>query len=294
MAVESTQKPTIPFLFLTRIPVGILEAALTISVVLACSANAHGQAVPRISNEILTKAVNSTVFLEVQRSYHSSQWWNSGTGFFLNEDGFILTNSHVAGDWLEWYVRGESVWVELTVIQVRVVIYPRTSRQKILPARVVAVDRGRDLALLKVNYRPTDYVEFKKGTVASLLDDVFVVGFPFGEMLTMDEHGLAARTGGYPEVSVNTGSVSSLRRDDSGRVVAVQTDAAINFGNSGGPMLNSRGELIGVVYSAISGGAQIGFAIAPPGSGVLFNPSLFERSSGRLMSVRNAIRFCFQ
>ena len=214
------------------------------------------------SVDAIQSALNSTVFIEVERSYRGERFTTTGTGFFITSGGHILTNSHVVSDWIDIPIRDDWVAVEVNVITIKVVLRPRTPQEKVLLAKVVALDRHRDLALLKASRPNPDYLELEPDTTVGLLEEVFVLGFPFGEALVLDERGWVSREGGFPEVSINSGRVTSLRRDDSGNVVAVQTDAAINPGNSGGPMINSDGELVGVVYAKF-GTAQIGFAITP-------------------------------
>ncbi len=94
-------------------------------------------------------------------------------------------------------------------------------------ARVVARDRKRDLALLKVNYRTPHWVMPEPDTNVDILDEVYVIGFPYGDLLTFNENGGIAFEG-YPEPSLNLGRVTSLRRDKDNNIAAVQTDAAIN------------------------------------------------------------------
>jgi len=214
------------------------------------------------SANAVNSALNSTVFIEVERTYYSERFTTTGTGFFITEDGHILTNSHVVSDWIDVYVRDTWVSVEVNVLTIKVIVRPRTPHEKVLLAKVVATDRKRDLALIKASQPSQDFLELKPDTTVGLLEEVFVLGFPFGEMLVLDERGGVSRKGGFPEVSINAGRVASLRRDDSGEVVALQTDAEINPGNSGGPMINVDGELVGVVYAKI-GTSQIGFAISP-------------------------------
>lgn len=214
------------------------------------------------SADAIQSGINATVFIEVERSFHGDRFTTTGTGFFITADGHILTNSHVVSDWIDIPVRDDWVAVEVNVLTIKVVMRPRTPNERVLLAKVLAVDRTRDLALLKASLPNPDYLDLTPDTTVGLLEEVFVLGFPFGDALILDEKGWVSREGGFPEVSINSGRVTSLRRDDHGNVVALQTDAAINPGNSGGPMINAEGELVGVVYAKF-GAAQIGFAIAP-------------------------------
>ena len=190
---------------------------------------------PSARSEALSKALRSTVFIEVGRVYHDEEIWTTGSGFFVSEDGHVLTNSHVVSDYIELEFRDETMLVEVTVVEIRVVVGPRTGYEQVLPARVIDVDRKRDLAILKVGIASPSFLELDPSREVALTDEVFVMGFPFGEMLTFDSTGKLAKDGGYPEVSINGGRVTSLRRDEKGNAVAIQTDADINPGSSGGP-----------------------------------------------------------
>src|SRR5205085_9900747 len=81
---------------------------------------------------------------------------------------------------------------------------------------------------------------------------VTVFGFPFGEALAIEA--------GNPSITVSKGSVSSVRRNHRDEVVAVQIDGALNPGNSGGPVVDAEGRLVGIAVATIRG-ANIGLAI---------------------------------
>ncbi len=231
-------------------------------ILLVAGAPASASDAPSARGEALPKALQSTVFIEVGRVYHDEEIWTTGSGFFVSEGGHVLTNSHVVSDYIELEFRDETMLVEVTVVEIRVVVGPRTEHEQVLPARVIDVDRKRDLALLKVGFASPSFLELDPGREVALTDEVFVMGFPFGEMLTFDSTGKLAKDGGYPEVSINGGRVTSLRRDKKGDVVAIQTDADINPGSSGGPMVDVDGRLVGVVYAELNGDNQIGFAVS--------------------------------
>jgi serine protease Do len=153
-----------------------------------------------------------------------------GSGFVIDDEGYIVTNNHVVADADEVQIR---LW---------------DNRE--LEAEVVGTDPQTDLALLKVE-GAGDLVELPFGDSDQVRvgADVIAVGNPFG-------------LGG----TVTRGIVSALARDiDAGPYVDfIQTDAAINRGNSGGPLLNMDGEVIGVnsaIYSPTGGSVGVGFAI---------------------------------
>ncbi len=153
-----------------------------------------------------------------------------GSGFIISEDGLIVTNNHVVKD-------AQSVTVKL-------------SDGTRLDATIVGTDPLTDIALLKVDSdRPLPVVEFGSSSEMRVGDEVIAMGNPFG-------------LGG----TVTAGIVSAKGRDiRSGPYDNyIQTDAAINRGNSGGPLFNTEGKVIGVntaILSPDGGSVGIGFAV---------------------------------
>ena len=155
-----------------------------------------------------------------------------GSGFILNKDGLILTNNHVIDN-------AQRVEVML-------------SDKHKYKATVMGVDKNHDLALLKIdapNLVPAVLSE-SNGLVVG--QRVYAIGNPFGLEGTMTR-GIIS-------------SIRSIRGPNNNPIEdAIQTDAAVNPGNSGGPLLNSRGEVIGITTLIANNGADqssgIGFAI---------------------------------
>ena len=178
--------------------------------------------------------VTVTSQIQTLSPFGSSQGRAIGTGFVVRSDGYILTNHHVVAD-------ASSVSVTLADGDVH-------------PATVVAQDEQHDLAVLKID---------ANGLPASTLGDSNDV--QIGE--TVVAIGFALDLSGGP--TVTSGIVSSLDRSidvqDSTRVRSyrdlLQTDAALNHGNSGGPLLTLDGRVIGVNVAGGDGVENIGFAI---------------------------------
>jgi S1-C subfamily serine protease len=212
----------------------------------------------------IVEAARATVFIKVERRYRGYSITTTGSGFFISPNGYILTNQHVVSETIEGYLWGEDREINVTIVSLKVIAETGTAAEREMLAKVVAQDRRRDLALLKVGYKPGFYLEPKPAeqVLPKLTDNVFTIGFPFGELLALDDQGSSSITS-TPEPTVGTGKVTSIRRDNNQDIVAIQTDAAINPGSSGGPMLSSGLELVGVVYAGVIGGSEVGLAVSP-------------------------------
>ncbi|HMF53041.1 MAG TPA: trypsin-like peptidase domain-containing protein [Edaphobacter sp.] len=155
-----------------------------------------------------------------------------GSGFVLTKEGMILTNNHVIGN-------AQRLEVML-------------SDKHKYKAKVLATDKDHDLALIKIEAPNLVPVTFSDSRSLMVGQRVYAIGNPFGLNGTMTR-----------------GIISAIRsiRSPNGNPIedAIQTDAAVNPGNSGGPLLNSRGEVIGVTTMIASNGADqssgVGFAI---------------------------------
>jgi len=159
-----------------------------------------------------------------------------GSGFIISPDGYIVTNNHVVAP-----ARQDAV-----VEQITVTLADRTEFE----AEVVGRDVVSDIALLKITpTRPLPFVRFADSTRVRVGDWVLAIGNPFG-------------LGG----TVTAGIVSALHRNIGAGLYDryIQTDTAINSGNSGGPMFDLNGNVIGIntaLYSPTGGNIGIGFAI---------------------------------
>ncbi len=164
-----------------------------------------------------------------------------GSGFIISADGYILTNDHVAGN-------AESISITMT------------NREKI-PATLIGTDPVTDVSLLKIDV-DHDLPYIKLGDSDDVIVGEWSIAFgnPFGLMSS------SARA------TVTVGVISATHvglEESEGRVYRnmIQTDAAINSGNSGGPLVNSLGEVIGintVIVSPNQGGGSVGLGFAVP------------------------------
>jgi S1-C subfamily serine protease len=209
----------------------------------------------------LDAAIRSTVLLRLERLWRSEDFPTWGTAFFVHPDGYLLTNWHVVAEELRFTDRsGDEHELPTKIVGLTAILSSGTTAERELPARVISRDRARDLALLKVDAAASSWIPIESATVPELTDEVWIVGFPFGDFLAT-ERWFEPESEANPEVSVNQGRITSLRRNERGALEVIQTDAAVNPGNSGGPLLDYRARVIGVIQAKIVGGEGIGFAI---------------------------------
>lgn len=184
--------------------------------------------------EVYAKNVNSTV--GIQTSITSTNLWGqqttsaaSGSGFILTADGYIVTNYHVIQN-------ANSVTVST---------YGGASYN----AKIVGYDEGNDLAVLKIEATGLSPVVLGSSEKLNVGDTVLAIGNPLGELT----------------FSLTTGVVSALNREvtfSGGTVMdLLQTDCAINSGNSGGALFNLYGEVVGITNAKYSGSSSSGASI---------------------------------
>lgn len=154
-----------------------------------------------------------------------------GTGFFISSDGFIVTNNHL--------------------VEKANKIYVNTSQGHESTAKTIGLDSRTDLALIKVEGKNFPYVEMGDSSQIKVGEWVLAIGNPWGLEHTVTAGIVSAK-------GRQLGTSEPVYQD------FIQTDAAINRGNSGGPLVNLRGEVIGItsnIFSPTGAYAGIGFAI---------------------------------
>lgn len=164
-----------------------------------------------------------------EREYRSRA---GGTGFFISEDGYILTNNHIVEN---------AIKVTVTTLQ-----------EEEYQAKIIGTDPETDLALLKVEENKHPYAVLGNSETLKVGEWVLAVGNPLGLSHTV--------TSGIVSAKGRFRLTQELEYQD-----FIQTDAAINRGNSGGPLINMDGKVIGInsiIYSPSGGNIGIGFAIS--------------------------------
>jgi len=147
-----------------------------------------------------------------------------GTGFIISDEGYIVTNAHI-----------------LTGVKI---VEIATYEQDSIDADFIGYNQDLDLALLKIDGRYTP-LKLANSNNVQIGEKVIAIGNPLGL-----------------QFSVSEGIVSGIHRPGLNQIEAyIQTDAALNPGNSGGPLINKQGEVIGINNFKIGGGENLGFAL---------------------------------
>ncbi len=161
-----------------------------------------------------------------------------GSGVIITTDGYILTNNHVVQD-------AERISVTL-------------NDRRELPARLIGNDPATDLAVIKIEAENLKYLPFGNSDLVRVGEPVLAIGNPFNLTSTVTSGIISAK-------ARNMHIIDNPRSNETPLESFLQTDAAVNSGNSGGALVNSQAELIGIVTAIASGnGNYIGYSFAIP------------------------------
>ena len=158
-----------------------------------------------------------------------------GTGFIVSQDGYIVTNEHVSG------TKNETCYVTL-------------EDGRNFNAKVIWADNDIDLSIIKINTNSLNFVELGDSDNAKIAQTVYAIGNPIGiEFERTVTKGIISGTN--RTIKLEEEDKTSYMED------LIQTDASINEGNSGGPLVNVNGEMIGITTIKIASVEGIGFAV---------------------------------
>lgn len=177
----------------------------------------------KYTRDLVSAVQDSIVYIEVYGEYYGRRTLvGTASGIIISKDGYVVTNNHVVEDCDEYTVKVNSTDSKSGSVE-----------SKTYDAKLLGTDADTDLAVLKIEGTNLPAAKLGDSDKLHLGDDVVVIGNPLGY-----------------ETSVSKGVVSGLNRQVSDSVrglSSIQTDAAINRGNSGGGLFNAYGEVIGVV-----------------------------------------------
>lgn len=179
--------------------------------------------------QVYAQSVDSIVTVSATvRGTMGQQGTSTGSGFVITEDGYIVTNYHV--------VEGAT--------DVKVTLHNSMEHK----AEVIGYDNANDVAVLKIEAQGLKALKVGSSDDLIVGDQVVAIGNPLGELTS-------TMTVGY--VSAKDRVINT----DGARINMIQTDAAINSGNSGGPLLNMKGEVVGITTAKYSGTTSSGASI---------------------------------
>ncbi len=194
-----------------------------------------------VAEKVLPSVVGITVTYQVNSIFGSSTGDATGSGIIISEDGYILTNNHVISseNTSSYYAISEATGIKINLY----------NDEQSYDATVVGTDSYTDLAVLKIEKSGLTPATIGDSDTIKVGEYVMAVGNPLGM-----------------KYSVTTGIISAVNREvqcEGTTYLAIQTDAAINSGNSGGALVNANGEVIGINTMKLAGSGieGIGFAI---------------------------------
>lgn len=202
----------------------------------------YSDATAAIAQKVQPSVVGITVEYSVNSFFNQSSATASGSGIIISEDGYILTNNHIVN------TSSSTSYYEVSKANsVKVYLYGDSTAYD---ATIIGTDELTDLAVIKIDKTGLTAAEIGNSDSVQVGSFAMAIGNPLG----LDN-------------SVTLGTVSAVNREvtdsDGKKFVLIQTDAAINSGNSGGALVNSYGQVIGINTLKLSGdGVEgIGFAI---------------------------------
>ncbi|MEM3113377.1 MAG: trypsin-like peptidase domain-containing protein [Candidatus Pacearchaeota archaeon] len=151
---------------------------------------------------------------------------SQGSGFIISQDGYVVTNAHVLS-------RGRYI---------RILIY---EDEKWIPGKLIGYNETMDIALIKIPGTSYNFLEFDDSSTIQVGEKAIAIGNPLGLSF-----------------SVSEGIISALHRGGPNNIQAyIQVDTPLNRGNSGGPLINKRGKVIGINNFKLQGSENLGFAL---------------------------------
>ena len=195
-----------------------------------------------VAEKVLPSVVGITVTYNVQSAFSgTSEVQAAGSGIIITNDGYIITNNHVISS------SSSTSYYQITeATSIKIHIYGE-SEDTLYDATIIGTDETTDLAVLKIDKTNLKPIEIGDSDNLRVGEFTMAIGNPMGMNST-----------------VTCGIISALNREitsEGKTFMTIQTDAPINSGNSGGALVNSKGELIGINTLKLSAGEGIGFAI---------------------------------
>lgn len=222
------------------------RTALVVMAGLAAASGAARAQSPAPETMDRAKRATVLVFTHSSKSSYMDTKHGSGSGFFINSTGLMLTNDHVTniahaqgdeGKYNRQYLVGRTGWT--------IIVNSGTDEEHEYEARFINATDAGDMCILQVfdesgeKLETPDYYHFRPSSGLSTGTNLWCLGFPGGDNRKKEgrEHS---------EVAISKGTIIALPRSPSGRLTKIQTDVEANPGNSGGPMMDIDGRMVGI------------------------------------------------
>lgn len=252
---------------------------------LALGVNARAADQPDRAKAVVDKLTSATVYIEAELVLSARDWETlqaqnakkgemarprgiaSGSGFLISPDGLIVTNAHVVDSFKQVLplANGGQMLLHFSATNLKVVVHSGQKDEKVLIPRILKLNTEADLALIKISAEPGLHPLAIKGD--PLLEtgaQVYMAGFPGGKLPDMAPFKAPKKVAEIaeaknPKVSVNAGMITAVRENN--KDVCYQLDIRANHGNSGGPIVNEAGEVVGVLNAGLTDMESINYAI---------------------------------
>ncbi|MBF0405585.1 MAG: trypsin-like peptidase domain-containing protein [Nitrospirae bacterium] len=246
---------------------------LVITMLLCSVSNLYGQINEPNFNEIASRLESAivpiivSVVLDVPTPTggyeHKEVSYGSGTGFIISSDGYILTCRHVVD--VPKVVKLPGTDFTLSVIETKInILLKKSGISNDYSARVIQTTQMNDVAIIKITAENLNAIELGDSSKVQNLQKILVLGYPLSDRL------------GVKNITLTTGNITALREDEK----IIQISASVNPGNSGGPLVDENGKVIGIIVSKIRDAEGINFATQ-----INVAKSLIENSEIKLKST---------
>ena len=208
-------------------------------------------AAQHLSTDTIQQIKDASVYLQITRVFPigEAEYPSSGSGFFIDSSGLVATNYHV----VQPVIRSHGFYFPAEIKEIKAVMKSGTKEYAALDAHLVSIDKENDLAILALDTdEKTPYLAFENNKLIEATK-VWVFGYPFGEAFGVIQRG--------PEITISNGFITALRHDDKEVLQTIQFDAVVKPGNSGGPVMNQHGKVIGIASMMYDGTSRMNFAV---------------------------------
>lgn len=218
----------------------------------------------QITPEVIRKVKQATAYLKVTGERGEAR---EGTGFLAEGPGVLITNAHVLG----MLSAGSK-----PPARIDVTFRSGETDELVVEGKLLGADRGNDLAVLQVEGKLPAPLPLGLKDELFETQKVYIFGFPFGTELGRN-------------ITVSESSISSLRKDAQGALERIQVNGGMNPGNSGGPVVDSQGRVVGVSVAMIRT-TQINFAIPAAIAKSMLDGRILDVTAGVPFREKNEVR----